>query len=664
MNKDVSPLPHGSRAVVDTSRSSNAAFRPVPISAIKMGRGFWQRWMEVNYKAGIPSFLKWLERDDQTDPFPTFARTTDAAEIEAALNRMRDCFMGRNKHGLQHTWRACAMEVIEACAYVLQSEEVPHIRELLDELVTGVVVAHKNQEFFDEYYGKEFENSYQMGTPGHVIQSAVAHYRSTGTTDFLDCACHVADVILKKFPDRTCTDHPCLEMAMVELYRATGDERYLKYAGQILQALTGQPDEIGQGIADYFEPGVEHFGKHVVRQTYLLAGGADYLIETGDPVFQNKVDALWNDMTTGKIHIIGQLATDNMMPERIIAEPFMLSSSVFDKIVDHVIRGCELCEAVGNAYWNWRMFSATGQTKYIDLFERTLYNGFLTHVSIDGAYFHYVSPLASDGDFPPRNLYGSPEANCCPPNALRMIASVPGHIFSTSDDGLWVHLYDNCCLDWHLKDGTPLNVVQKTDYPWDGKVTIEVNPEKSAEFALNLRIPGWCSQATVKVNGQAVDATVQSGTYCQLQRTWQKGDVVTLDIQMPVVAMDVDPRAHNVRNYPVFKNKTALMRGPLVYCFEGVDNPDFDVWNIHIPLGQDDNVRDKRSSLYEPIKNLDNFEAVFDETLLEGVVCLNGIGSDGKGNSAMLKAVPYYAWHNRGQSQMRVWVSTESNESL
>ena len=659
MNRDVSDLRHGSRAVVDTSSSSNAMLRPVPISAVKMGRGFWQRWMEVNYKAGIPSFLKWMERDDQTDPFPTFARTTDEAEIKAALDRMRDCFLGRNEQGLQHTWRAVVSETIEACSFVLQSDEVPHIRQLLDELVTGIVAAHKNQEFFDEYYGKDFENSYQMGTPGHLIQGAVAHYRSTGSTEFLDCACHVADVILEKFPDRTCTDHPVLEMAMVELYRATGNESYLKYARQILQALIGQPDEIGQGIADYFEDGVDHFGKHVVRQTYLLAGGADYLIETGDQAFKDKVDALWNDMTTCKIHITGQLATENMMPERIIAEPFMLAASVFDKIVDHVIRGCELCEAVGNAYWNWRMFSATGQAKYIDLFERTLYNGFLAHVSIDGETFHYVSPLASDGDFPPRNLYGSPEANCCPPNALRMIAALPGYIFSTSNDGLWVNLYDNCTLNWNLQDGTGLHLVQKTNYPWDGQVTIEVSPEKTAEFSLHLRIPGWCTQATVKVNGQAVDTAVQTGSYCQLQRTWQKGDVVTLDMPMPVVAMDVDPRAHNVRNYPVFRNKTALMRGPLVYCFEGVDNPDCDVWSIHIPLGQAGNTKNERSSLYEPIKNLDSFQAVFEETLLQGIVSLNGNGTDGKGTSAKLKAVPYYAWHNRGQSQMRVWVCTE-----
>jgi DUF1680 family protein len=657
MKNVVSPNKHN--AVVDTSTSPFALFRPVPISAVKMGQGFWQRWMEVNYKAGIPSFLAWMERDDQTDPFPTFARTTDTTEINAALDRMRDCFLGRNEQGLQHSWRACAMEIIEACAFVLQSEEVPHIRELLDELVAGVVAAHEHKEFFDEYYGKDFENSYQMATPGHLIQSAVAHYRTTGNTDFLDCACRVADVILEKFPDRTCTDHPVLEMALVELYRATGEERYLKYARQILQALIGQPDEIGQGTADYFEDGVDHFGKHVVRQTYLLAGGADYLIETGDPEFQDKLDALWNDMTTCKIQITGQLATENMMPERIVAEPFQISSSVFDKIVDHVIRGFELCEAVGNIYWNWRMFSATGQAKYIDLFERTLYNGFIAHVSIDGSRFHYVSPLASDGDFPPRNIYGSPEANCCPPNALRMIPSVPGYIFSTSDAGLWIHLYDNCSLNWHLQDGTGLQVVQNTRYPWDGLVTIEVNPEKTAQFALNLRIPGWCSQATVKVNGQAIDATVQSGTYCRLQRTWQKGDVVTLDMAMPVVAMDVDSRAHDLRNYPVFDKKTAVMRGPLVYCFEGVDNPDFDVWSIHIPLSQGGHLRDKCSSLYEPIENLDDFEAVFDERLLAGVVCLNGTGSDGKGHSAKLKAVPYYAWHNRGQSQMRVWVNTE-----
>ena len=653
------PTPWDKAGVVDTNSSSHAKLRPVPISAVQMGEGFWRKRMEANYKAGIPAFLAWLERDNQTDPFPTFARTKDPQEIQAALERMRDCFVGRNRNWLLHCWRADVMKTIEACAFVLQSDEVPQIRELLDELVAGVVAAHQNQEFWDSYYGKDFENSYQLGTPGHVIQAAIAHHRTTGSSEFLDCACRVADVILEKYPDRTCTDHPCLEMALVELYRATGQKKYLKGGRQFLQALIQQPDEIGKGNADYLEdPKKEHAGKHVVRQTYLCAGGADYLAETGDQAFRAKLEAIWNDMTTGKIQITGQLATEHMMPERVTPKPFQISAAVFGILQDHVIRGFELCEAVGNVYWNWRMLTVSAEAKYANLFERTLYNGFLAHVSLDGASFHYVSPLATDGDFPPRNAFGSPEANCCPPNALRMIASVPGYIFSTSDEGLWIHLYDNCTLDWHLEDGTPLCVVQKTDYPWDGEVTIELSPEKPTEFALNLRIPNWCGKTTVKINGKQADAAVESGSYCKLERCWEKGDVVTLDLPMPVVAMSADPRACNFRGQPVFQNKTALMRGPLVYCFEGLDNPDLAVWNIHLAVEQGRNGQAEQSSLYGPITNIDDFEAVFDEALLEGVVALNGTGTDGKGGSPPLKAVPYYAWHNRGQSPMRVWVDS------
>jgi DUF1680 family protein len=354
-------------------------------------------------------------------------------------------------------------------------------------------------------------------------------------------------------------------------------------------------------------------------------------------------------MVTGKLHITGQLAVDYWMPERITAEPFALSAGVFGVLQDHVVRGCELCEAVGNAYWNWRMLACTGDAKYMDCFERVLYNGFLAHVSVDGAAFHYLSPLATDGDFPPRNAWGSPEANCCPPNALRFIASVPGYIFGTSADGLWVHLYDDCRLDWHLADGTAVALVQHTRYPWDGTVTIELRPAQPCEFALNLRIPGWSSRAAVRVNGQDVKTAPAAGSYCRLQRRWREGDVVALELPMPVVAMRADPRARD------FEGKAALMRGPLVYCFEGVDNPGRDVWDVRLPTMTGAPVVEQ-GGLYTPIGTPAAFESAFDEDVLGGVTVVRGPSGTEAGTAT---AVPYHAWANRGASPMRVWVDRD-----
>ena len=631
--------------VVATGRSPHAALRPVPIRAVTLGDGFWRPRLEANRDAGIPSFLKWLERDDQTAPFPAFARhgpDGSHPEIREAMELLDNTFRGHNEHRLLHTWRATVLKLVEACAYVLQSGEHQATRDLLEELVGGIVAAHKNDDFLRAYYGDHFENSYQLATPGHLVQAAIAHHRATGRTEFLECAEGVAQAVLREFEGKEFAEHACIEMALVELYRATGDERYLRGARHFVGLLMEQPPVIGP---DAGEGNWRHFNRHVVRQTYLCAGGADYLAETGDATFGEQLDRIWDDMTTGKLHITGQLAVDYWMCERITSEPFGLSTGVFGVLQDHLVRGFELCEAVGNCYWNWRMLAATADAKYADLFERTLYNGFLSHVSLDGAAFHYVSPLATDGDFPPRNAWGSPEANCCPPNALRLMASVPGYFFSTSADGLWVHMYDDCRLDWRLEDGTPLAVVQKTRYPWDGHVAIDVSPGQAATFDVNLRIPGWCGEASVTVNGEPVDAPAPSGGYCRLRREWRESDRIDLTLPMPGVRMETDPRAVD------FRGKTALMRGPLVYCFESPDNPDVKVWNIRVRRGPGDLNRttDARlPGLYAPVGEAAGFEADFHDDLLGGVTALHGPSG--------VTAVPYYSWANRGPSVMRVWV--------
>ena len=317
------PTPWRDAGVVDTGNSPHAVLRPVPIRAVTMGPGFWRPRMDANRRAGIPAFHAWLDRDDQTAPFPAFARhgaAIDHPEIRTALERMDDTFMGRNRHRLRHTWRAAVLKLVEACAFVLQSGEDPTIRARFDPLVAGIVAAHGNRDFLKAYYGPDFENSYQLATPGHLIQAAIAHHRCTGRDEFLSGAARVADAVDRKLSNRTCADHPCIEMALVELYRATGSPSHLRTARRLLSALLEQPDAIGQGRGAYHEDGHDHFGRHVVRQPYLCAGGADYLAETGDAEFRTKLEALWRDMVMGKLHITGQLAVDYWMPERITAE--------------------------------------------------------------------------------------------------------------------------------------------------------------------------------------------------------------------------------------------------------------------------------------------------------------------------------------------------------
>ncbi len=641
--KQTSTIPPNDAGVVATGASPHARLRAVPIRAVTLRDGFWRRRIESNYRAGIPAFVRWLDRDEQREPFPTFARTSDSGAIGDAIDALHRNITGRNSHRLVHSWRASVQVLLEACALTLQSTDTPEIRSLTDELAKGVVSAHDHPDFFGAYYGENFEMSYQFGLPGHAIQAAVAHHRTTGRTELLDTLRRVADQIVEKFGHRRAIDHPCIEMALVELYRTTGDSKYLETAGNFLQALMDQPPLIGQGCGDYeYQETEPHFGRHVVRQTYLCAGGADYYLETGDAAFWEKVQAMWQDMVTGKSHITGRLAIEYAMPERIAAKPYELWVGVFRILQDHIVRGGELCESVGNLYWNWRMLAAHGEAQYADYFERVLYNSFLAHVSLDGSGFFYVCPHATDGDFPTRTAWSHPETSCCSPNALRMIAGVPGYFFSTSDDGIWIHLYDACDLNWQLPMGLPVELSVDTRYPWDGLVEIDVSPESDTEFSLYLRIPAWCTGAFVQINGEPADEEAVPGQYLEIRRTWKKRDRVRLHLAMPVQEVGVDHRAAE------FEGKVALMRGPLVYCFESVDQPDREAWDIQIPRNPDAKEH-SGTSLYEVLGESAAFHPVFHEELLGGVTALHG-------RDQPVTAVPYYAWANRGPCAMRVWV--------
>lgn len=633
--------------VAATGGAPHARLKAVPIRAVTMGEGFWRPRMEANCHAGIPSFLRWLERDEQTEPFSTCAHSEDPAAIERAIGILDRNLHGKNDHLLAHSWRANLQTMLEACAFTLQGMDVPDVRALMDDLVDGVVAAHGHDAFWVSYYGRDFEHSYQFGLPGHLAQAAIAHYRTTGRAEFLDCACRVADAVVEKWGHRKAVDHPCVEMALVELYRTTGEVKYLETARNFLQALLDQPPLIGKGCGDYeYMPAADHFGRHVVRQTYLAAGGADYYLETGDEAFREQLRGVWEDMVSGKSHITGALAIDNWLPERIAEEPFELRVGVFGILQDHILRGGELCEAVGNLYWNWRMLAAEGEAAYADFFERVLYNSFLAHVSLDGARFYYVCPHASDGDFPSRTPHSHPETSCCTPNALRMIASVPGYIFSTSAEGIWVHLYDACRMDWRLHDGTPVSLQIDTRYPWEGRVEIDVMPEVPCTFALNVRIPHWCTSPAVAINGQPATQRIAPGTYCAVEREWKPGDRVRLEFAMPVVEMAADARATE------FQGKVALMRGPLVYCFESHDQAGREAWDIRLPRNPKCREHAGRH-LYERVGESAGITAAFEPDLLGGVTALHGTDASGR---APFTAIPYFAWANRGSSAMRIWV--------
>lgn len=642
--------------VVCTANSPYALLKSVPIRAVTLREGFWKPRLEANRDNGIPAFLAWLDRDDQTAPFRAYAIYDNGhPELKLNLSKLKRNWVGDNATRWPHRWRSNVHAWLEATAFSIQSgDPYSATRSILDMFAQGIARAHRDKAFWDAYYGPDFTTrddnvvseglTYGLATPGHMIQAAIAHYRATGSTEFLDCAEQVAEKICCNFEGENFAGHSCIEMALVELYRTTAKDKYLAGARHFLTPLLRQPPVIGP-------PGGSYELRHVVRVTYLLSAGADYYAETGDREFLDKLTAIWDDMVTGKLHITGQLSADLENWETICKEPFNLSTGVFDGLGK---AGLELCEAVGNIFWNWRMLSITGEAKHADLLERTLFNGFLAHASLDHNGFQYITSLSSNGDQPyQRVIWGEGQTSCCPPNALRLFASLPGYFFGTSADGVWIHLYDNCQMDWRLADGTRLVIEQKTKYPWEGHVSIDVRPDKATVFDLYLRIPEWCRMPQVLLNTKPVGTEVRPGSYCRLRREWRKGDTVTLDLTMPVVATTADPRA--VR----FHGKTALCRGPLIYCLEDTDNPGLSIQDTRVAVGSRDILQDAKeiAACFKLSKALDGFEAVWEPTLLRGVVTIKGSADPIKVPTRELKFIPYYAWGNRNiKALMRVWI--------
>jgi uncharacterized protein len=380
---------------------------------------------------------------------------------------------------------------------------------------------------------------------------------------------------------------------------------------------------------------------HAVRAMYACSGATDYYMETGDPKYWQTLNTLWNDMTSTKMYITGGVGS------RSDGEAF---GDAYE--LPNFRAYGESCAAIGNMMWNWRMLAATGEAKYADVIERALYNGINSGMSLNGTLYCYRNPLAFDPSHGDRIRNEWYDTTCCPPNLERTLASLPGYFYSTSSDGIYVHLYDNSQLDWRLENGTALHIQQKTNYPWSGSVELAVSPARPAEFTLFLRIPGWTDTAKVSVNRKPI-AGAAAGQYLPIRRNWSAGDSVTLQLHMAPQILEA--------NAQVTENngRVAVQRGPLVYCMEQIDQGE------GVVLKDVAFSADKTSS--------SKFEEKFDNELLGGVLVLRHAGAvyeeshdrsnlyfphnapPRKSRPVQLTFIPYYAWANRAQTPMQVW---------
>ena len=624
-------VPKPTAPVVDTANSPFVRLRPVPLGAVTLSDTFWAPRRHTNASATLPSQFRHLE---DTDRFNNFRRA--AGEIDAP-------FVGIYFNDSDvYKW-------LEAAAWTLAEGPNPELSGMIDAAIAVVAKAQRPDGYLNTYFAVDREDErwtnfdlHEMYCAGHLFQAAVAHYRTTGKTSLLDVAKRFADHLCDTFgPEaegkREAVDgHEEVKLGLAELYRATGEKRYLEQAQYFVEVrgkgLLGKPyghwsPEYAQDHAPVRE--VDTVVGHAVRALYYAAGVADVYAETGDESLLNVMERLWENMTLRRMYVSGGVGS--RWEGEAFGEDFELPN---DRAYT------ETCAAIASVMWNARLLSITGNARYADLLEWTLYNAVLPGLSLDGEEYFYQNPLADDGAHRRQAWFG---CACCPPNVARLLASLPGYFYSAEGNALWLHLYAEGTVSATLEDGQSVTLEQQTRYPWDGEVTLTVQAEGT--FTLKLRVPGWAEGASVQVNGEA-DKAVTAGAYTELRRDWKEGDTVRLVLPMPVRYLEAHP--YVTENL----GRVALARGPILYCAEGVDH-DADVRDLVVP---------------ETPETLELAEA----TDLGGAVLLRGetVAAEPAGaylyrtvsdaptrmNPATLTAVPYYAWANRAAGPVQVWL--------
>ncbi len=619
--------------VVNTSRSPHARLRPVSLTEVTLSDGFWAPRLRLNREVTLPAQHRILEETGRIDNFRR-ASGKKAIEFQGFFFNDSDVYK----------W-------LEAVAWSLAREDDPALTRLMEAVIDEVAAAQQPDGYLNTFFvldkaAERWTNLFAMHElycAGHLIQAAVAHHRVTGSNRLLEIARRFADLICDTFgpPELgkqpgTC-GHPEIEMALIELARETGEARYREQAQYFI-------DVRGQGLlgkADYCQDHrpfrkLRAMAGHAVRAVYLNAGATDLYIETGETALGEALNALWHNMTTRRLYITGGIGA------RHSGESFGN-----DYELPNEKAYAETCAAIASVMWNWRMLQVSGDACYADLMEITLYNGVLAGISLDGMSYFYVNPLADGGLHRRQPWY---ECACCPTNIVRILSTLPAYLYSVSEAEVWVHLYVAGRADLRLPDGRTIELMQHTQYPWEGDVTLEVTGEGT--FSVLMRIPAWCEDgAMLTVNGQPIEGDLIPGAYAEIRRAWQPGDTVHLALPMPVRCMECIPHvADNV-------GRVALMRGPLVYCVEGVDHPGADLDSLVL--------------LPEA-----GFAHVFQPDLLGGVVIVQGYAGIAPPDepwgdrlyrrvdpapsqlqpTIRLTAIPYYAWANREPGPMRVWL--------
>jgi uncharacterized protein len=626
--------------VIYLANSLNARLHPVPVQAVHLTDGFWSARRRVTTERSLPTLLALLEEHGAVDNFRRLSGRKTVAR-RGPLYTDSDVYK----------W-------MEAAAWALASNETAEtdkqrLRGELDGLISDIVAAQEPTGYLNTYYVgdkaklrfAELTRSHEDYCLGHLIQAGIAYYRATGNRKLLDAGIRFADYVVDNFgPTKRpfVTGHPELEMALVELYRTTGETKYLDFTRYLFSGVERDRLKLKDSDVKYMFSGRPftsrtEFEGHAVRALYAASGATDFFAESGDPAFRKTLDLLWTDLTTRKMYITGGVGS--RAGGESFGDPYELPSEQ---------AYAETCAAIANVMWNFRLLSLTGDARYTDILERALYNGVNSGLSLSGTLYCYRNPLASNGEKLRNPWY---DTTCCPPNIERLLESLPGYFYATSRDGVYVNLYGGSELDWRLEDGSPIRLTQITNYPWTGEVKLIVNPESSADFTLNLRWPSWASSVDIQVNGETIaNGSAVRGSYLALSRRWKKGDTVTLNLPMAAVPMVANSRVGDTFG------RVAIQRGPIVYAAEQLDQSGAALSDLSIrPSGP--STSEIRHDLLGGITTL-KFpgqvaeKAYVDESLYQPWAAVNSRAK----RPVTVTLIPFYTVGNREPSPMEVWL--------
>jgi hypothetical protein len=631
----------------------------VPFNKVTISDHFWLPRIDTNRTVTIPSSFKKCEETGRVENFVLAAK------------KLRDPnFNGKfqTKYPFDDT---DIYKIIEGASYSLSVHPDPQLEQYVDSLITIIGKAQEPDGYLytartidpthphpwsgARRWIKESEGSHELYDSGHLFEAAAAYFQATGKRSFLNIALKNADLLCRVFGPGKRDDapgHEIVEMGLVRLYRITGEKKYLDLAKFFIDSR-GKKIDPSRTYSQDQEPVIDQTEAvgHAVRAGYLYSGVADVAALTGDKAYLHAIDKIWNNMVSEKYYITGGVGA---MPDgERFGDNYQLPNLTAYN---------ETCAAIANVFWNYRMFLLHGDAKYIDVLERTLYNGLLSGVSLSGDKFFYANPLSCDGKyiFNQGSLTRQPwfDCSCCPTNMCRFMPSLPGYIYAQNKDSLYVNLFVGSSTTLNFNGRNQVTVSQKTDYPWDGDDKISINPEKRSRFSVCVRIPGWVEnhpvpsnlytfetpdhhQFVIKVNGKVVPCNIKKG-YAVIERTWVKNDLIELHLPMPVRRVIANAKVTND------KDKVVIERGPIVYCLEGIDNGG-DVSNMELP-----GAAKLKATFYPDL--LGGIEVITGE----GMVIFPSVKSHIMKTKHAIKAIPYYSWSNRGINEMEVWISNKS----